>query len=79
MLATICDDTWNVLNMQHITKIGKDGNIQTSPVVAITILKDPPTRLKMATTLEKLPTATHDQTKKMLVILDTIMLIMTSL
>ena len=43
MLATIRDDTCNVLNMQHITQIRKDGIIQTSPVPAINILKDPPT------------------------------------
>ena len=48
MLATIRDDTWNVLNIQHITPIRKDGIIQTPPVVAIKILKDPPTWLKVA-------------------------------
>ena len=37
MLATIRDDTWNMLNIQHITQ------------------KDPPTWLKVATTLEKPP------------------------
>ena len=37
MLATIRDDTWNVLNMQHIIPIRKDGIIQTFPVVAINI------------------------------------------
>ena len=35
---------------------GKDGIIQTSLVVVIKILKDPPTWLKAATTLEKPPT-----------------------
>ena len=59
MLGTIRDDTWNVLNMQHITQIRKDGIIQTSPVVAIKDLKDPPTWLKVATTFEKSPTTTH--------------------
>ena len=60
MLATICDDTWNVLNMQHtISQIRKGGIIQSSPVVAINRLKDPPTWLKVATTLEKPPTPTH--------------------
>ena len=27
--------TWNVLNMQHITQIRKDGIIETSPVVTM--------------------------------------------
>ena len=35
MLATIHDDTWNMLNMQQITLIRKDGIIQTSPVVVL--------------------------------------------
>ena len=37
MLATIRDDTWNVLNMQHIIKpqIQKDRIIQTLWVVTI--------------------------------------------
>ena len=35
MLATIRDDTRNVLNMQHITQNSNDGIIQTSPVVAM--------------------------------------------
>ena len=47
MLATICDDTWNVLNMQHIrwdySDITGGGHNR---------LKDPPTWLKVATTLE---------------------------
>ena len=59
MLATICDDTWNMLNMQHITQIRKDGTLQTLPVVAIKRLKDLPTWLKVAITLEKAPTPTH--------------------
>ena len=37
------------------SQIRKDGIIQTSPVVAINRLRDPPTRLKVATTLEKPP------------------------
>ena len=45
----------NVLS--EIWQIQKDGIIQTSPVVAIhRSLKDPPTWLKVATTLEKPPT-----------------------
>ena len=42
MLATIRDDTWNVLNMRHTTQIRKDGIIQTSLVVALKMIKDPP-------------------------------------
>ena len=34
ILPTIRDDTWNLLNMQHITQIRKDGIIHTYPVVA---------------------------------------------
>ena len=52
MLATIRDDTLNVLNMQHITQIRKDVILQISPVVAIKIWKDPSTCLKVATTLD---------------------------
>ena len=37
MLTTIHDDTWKVLNMQHITQIHKDVIIQVSPVVATKI------------------------------------------
>ena len=40
----------------HNPKFPKDGIIQTSPVVAKNRLKDPPTWLKVATTLEKPPT-----------------------
>ena len=60
MLAIIRDDTWNVLNMQHIIlQILKDGVIQPSTVVAINRIKDPPTRLKVATAFEKPPTLTQ--------------------
>ena len=38
MLATIRDDTWNMLNMQHI--IWKDGIILTSPVVVHVLEKN---------------------------------------
>ena len=59
MLATI-RDKWNVLNMHHITPNSKkNGIIQISPVVAIKRLKDPPTWLMVATTLEKTPTPTQ--------------------
>ena len=51
MLATIRDDAWNVHNMQHITPNSTrwDG-----------WLKDSSTWLKVATTLEKPPTLTHN-------------------
>ena len=61
MLATIRDDTWNVLNMQHIInpKFEKMGLIR-HPRGAINRLKYPPTSwLKVATTLEKPPTPTN--------------------
>ena len=74
MLATIPDDTWNVLNMQHINPNSKSWVIQTSPVVALKRLQQPPTWLKVTTTLEKTPTLTHrdlisqmkDLTKKLI-------------
>ena len=46
---------------QHAAHIpnSKDGIIQTSQVVAKNRLKDPPTWLKVATTLERPPTPTH--------------------
>ena len=59
MLATIRDDTWNMLNMQHIIPNSKKWNYSNIPVVAKNRLKDPPTWLKVATTLEKPPTPTH--------------------
>ena len=55
MLATIPDDTWNMLNIQHIIPNSKRWIMQSSPVVAIHCLKDSPTWLKVATTLEKAP------------------------
>ena len=53
MLATIHNETWNLLNMQHITQILKDETVQTSSVVAIKSIKEPSTWLKVATILEK--------------------------
>ena len=48
------NDTWNVLNMQHRTPyLKKYGIIQVSSVVALKRLQDPPTWLKVTTTLEK--------------------------
>ena len=54
MLAAIRDDKQNVLNIQHITPNSKRWDYSD-----IKRLKDPPTRLKVATTLEKPPTPTH--------------------
>ena len=54
MLVWIRDDTWNVHNMQHIIPNSKRWDYS-----AINKLKDPPTWLKVATTLEKPPTPTH--------------------
>ena len=56
MLATIHGEILHMLNMQQIILNSKRWIIQTSPVVAINILKDPSTRLKVAATLEKPPT-----------------------
>ena len=59
MLATIRDDTWNVLNMQHITPNLKRWDYSDIPGGGHERLKDPPTWLKVATTLEKPPTPTQ--------------------
>ena len=59
MLATIRDDTWNVLNMQHITPNSERWDYSDTPGGGHKRLKNPPTRLKVATTLEKPPTPTH--------------------
>ena len=59
MLVTVCDDTWNVFNMQHTIPNSKKWNYSDIPVVAIKRLKNPPTWLKVVTTLEKPPPATH--------------------
>ena len=58
MLATIRDDTWNVLNMQHIIPNSKIWDY-SDKVVVINRLKDPPTWLNEATTLEMPPIPTH--------------------
>ena len=47
------------------SQIRKDGIIQTSPMVAINRLMDPPTWLKVAITLEKPPTPTHTNSKRL--------------
>ena len=53
MLATIRDDTWNVLNMQHITSnLKKKWDYSDIPSGGHKRLKEPATWLKVATTLE---------------------------
>ena len=59
MLVTIREDTWNVLNIQQITPNSKRLDCSDTPVVAIKILKDPSTWLKVATTLESPPISNH--------------------
>ena len=59
MLATIRDDTWNVLNMQHITSNSKRWDYSDIPGGKHKKVKDPNTSLKEAFTLEKPPTPTH--------------------
>ena len=66
MLATIHDDTWNILNMQHITPNSKRWDYSDILVVAIKRL-GPPTWLKVATTLEKLPTPLTYEDKTLLI------------
>ena len=59
MLATIHDDTWNVLNMQDITPNSERCDYSDITGGGHKKIKDPPTWLKVATTLEKPPTPTH--------------------
>ena len=61
MLATIRDDTWNVLNMQHLIRNLKRWDHSDIAGGGHDRLKDPPTWLKVATTLEKPPTSTYWQ------------------
>ena len=60
MLLTIHDDTWYVLNM-HITPYSKRWDYSDISGGGHKILKDLPTWLKVATTLEKPPT--HNKLK----------------
>ena len=55
MLATIRDDTWNVLTMPHITPNSKRWDYSDIPGGGHKWLKDQPTWLNVATTLEKAP------------------------
>ena len=61
MVVTIRDDTWNMLNMQHIIPNLKRWDYSDIPGGGHNRLKDPPTWLKVATTLEKPPTPTHNK------------------
>ena len=61
MLATIRDDTWNMLNMQHMTLNSKRWDCLDIPGGGTEkIRKGPPTWLKVTTTLEK-PQHPHTQ------------------
>ena len=55
MLARILDIRWNVLNMQHMTPNSKRKDYSDIPSGGHKKTKDPPTWLKVATTLEKTP------------------------
>ena len=59
MLATTRDDTWNMLNMHHITPNVKRWDYSNIPGGGHKKIKGPAHRLKVATTLEKPPTPTH--------------------
>ena len=59
MLATIHDETWNVLNMQHIIPNSKRWDYSDIPGSGHKRLKDPLTWLKVATTLQNPPTPIH--------------------
>ena len=61
MLVTICDDTWIFAQqyIQHITSNWKSWDYSDIAGGGHKISQDPPTWLKMATTIEKPPTATR--------------------
>ena len=59
MLATIRDDTLNMLNMQHIIPNSKRWDYSDNACGAIDRLKDSPTWLKVATILENPQIPTH--------------------
>ena len=56
MLATIHDDTWNVLNMQHITQNSKRWDYSDIPNGGHKILKDPRNMAEGGHHLRKAPT-----------------------
>ena len=55
MLARIRDDTWNVLNIQHMTPNSKRWAYSDAHGGGHKRWKDPPTWLTVTTTLEKAP------------------------
>ena len=59
MLDTIRDDTWDVLNMQHIKPNLKRWDYSDIPGGGHNRFKGPPPWLKVDTILEKPPTPTH--------------------
>ena len=60
MLAAICDDTWNVLNMQHITPNSKRWHYSDSPSGGHKKIKGPTHMVEGGHTLEKPATPTHE-------------------
>ena len=50
MLATICDDTWNMLNMQHVTPNSERWDYSEISGGGMDRLKDPPAWLKVTQT-----------------------------
>ena len=64
MLVTNRDDTWNVLNIQYITPDSKRWYHSDIPGGGHKRLMDPPTCLKVATTLEMPPNPTHNRKNK---------------
>ena len=67
MLATIRDDTWNMLNMQHITPNSKRWDYSDIPGGCHKKI----TWLNVATTLEKSPTPTHTPLRKVTLLVET--------
>ena len=53
MLATIRDDTWKVLNIQHITPNLKWWDYSDTPAGGHKNIKEPPYMVEEATTLKK--------------------------
>ena len=59
MLDTIRDDTWNALNMQHVTPNSKRWDYSDIPGGGHKRLNDLPIWQKVATSFEKPPVPTH--------------------
>ena len=60
MMATICDDTWNVLNMQHITPHSKRRDYSDIIGGGHKKIKGPTHMTKDGHHLKKPPTPTHE-------------------